>query len=142
MKSFNALFIILTLALAVSCGGDKKSKSSGLSSNPYQVSTVNAYYTPAKPQQIYYGSRWYQLQPFSQNAPMELQNLYGVTSQAISTASTQYRLHLINNIPMFTVRVVGSLGGGMTQQYPGQYQQPVQQVNSGVFSLQSIQLVR
>lgn len=146
MKMINTLFIVLSLAFAVSCGGDKKKSSSGLSSNPYRMSTVNAYYTPAKPQQILYGNKWYQIQPFSQNAPMELQQIYSVTSQALSSGSSQYRIRVVNNVPVFTVKVIGSLGG-MAQQYPQQYPQqgyaqPVNQVNSGVFSVQSIQLVR
>ncbi len=141
MRTVTFLMVILSLVAAVSCGDDKKSKSSGLSSNPYKVSTVNAHYTPAKPQQIYYGGKWYQIQPMSQNAPMELQSVYQTTTQALSTASTQYRLSLVNNIPVFTVRVIGSLGGlAQPQQYSQQpYQQPV---NTGVFSFQSIQLIK
>lgn len=146
MKTIVSLFFILSMALTVSCGDDKKKKNRNeLYQN--QLSTFNAYYHPSKQSQVYYNGQWYQVQMYS--GQQQLQQVYQATYQAIMSGSSQYpmEVHHVNGgyMSLFRVQMVGSLGGYVQgqipgQQFPPQQQYPQQQGSSGVITAQSIQL--
>ncbi len=142
MKSFKSALFIFTMLLMVSCGDDKKSKdnNASFSSNPYQATTVVGYYTHTRPQEFYADGRWYQMNPFSQQAMAQMQQLPYLASQALNSPQNPYPLILINSkVPAFRVKVTGSRGGYPQQQYQGGYPQQ-QPVSGNLIQVQSIQL--
>lgn len=149
MKYLTSLLAVFALVTVVSCGGkDGKSKNDSVSNNLMQPSTIEAYYTPTKQNQIWYGNQWYTLSPSpyggSQQGYTEFQQVYQTTSQALMSGSSQYTLALVNNVPVFRVRVIGAIGGVNVQgQYPQQqYQYPQQQqaTSANTFYFTSIKL--
>ncbi len=138
---------IIALSFVVSCGNDKKDKSNNeLSQNPYQASTVTAYYNPGsqRQQQVYYEGRWYSISPASQQAYTEFNQVYQQAAQDYQQGAGQYALTIVGNVAVYRVQLTGSIGGNVNTQYP-QQQYPQQQYqqqnqNSGAISVQSIKL--